>query len=121
MFRRIIRRGATRTKESGPKRFRPKFGKAEARCGKSDYNVYRYLFLDALVRMSGNTLTRKGAAKIWGLHSGRVGFASTAAPLGVPGWLRRSMGGWSQKSVAVSDHYVQGLKEMGAVAGRMGL
>ena len=121
MFRRIIRRGATRTKETCPKRFQPKFGGAEEKCGKTDYNVYRELFLDALSRASGGTLSRSEVAAVWGLHSGRVGFASTAASLGVPGWLRRSMAGWSQRSVGVSDQYIQALDKMGAVAGRMGL
>ena len=51
LFRRIIRKGATRTNETGPRRFQPGWGGPEERCRKPAYNVYRDLFLRTLVRV----------------------------------------------------------------------
>ena len=91
LFRRCLRRGATRTNEKGARRFQPRWGRSETQCKKGDYNVYRDLFLNVLVRVGGGAWTKKQAAECWGLHSGRVGGASFAAKCGVPGWMRRKM------------------------------
>ena len=107
LFRRIIRKGATRTNETGPRRFQPRWGGPEERCRKPAYNVYRDLFLRTLVRVGRGKITMEQARSCWGLHSGRIGGASYAARCGVPGWIRRRMGGWSERSLSVSDHYVQ--------------
>ena len=121
LFRRCLRRGATRTNEKGARRFQPRWGRSETQCKKGDYNVYRDLFLNVLVQVGGGAWTKKQAAECWGLHSGRVGGASFAAKCGVPGWMRRKMGGWSDASVHVADHYVQQLAVLGSVTSKLGL
>ena len=62
LFRRCLRRGATRTNE-GARRFQPRWGRSETQCKKSDYNVYRDLFLNVLVRVGGGAWTKKQAAE----------------------------------------------------------
>ena len=96
-------------------------GGPEERCRKPAYNMYRALFLKTLVRVGRGKITMEPARSCWGLHSGRIGGASYAARCGVPGWIRRRMGGWSERSLSVSDHYVQQLEEMSAVSRKMGL
>ena len=123
LIRPIHRRGAWQRGPGGIREFRPTFGSVKTKCGKSQYPIYRDLYLKALVAVSRGTMTVQRAASFWGTHSGRVTGQSLAAQRGVRGWLRRKQGGYGSgpASVRVADGYIQDLEMQAGISLQMGL